>query len=446
VIIDIRRQVVVAATAVAFGSILAASTVEPTVQSRPPALQRLGDPGLLASFQRQPAAAEVTSVRSGGAAERAGVRKGDRIIRVNGQAIQSDADLDDRLFRMRAGTSLNLTIERGGAELAISVTLPPLPTERFPNATVALEEATSRDGDRVRLIVTRPTDAAAPLPVVFVVGWLSCDSVEYPFGETDGFGAILRRLADQPRYVTVRVDKPGIGDSEGPPCRRLDFRRELSAYRAAFASLARFSFIDRSRVFVLGLSNGGGFAPLATQPDDDTPPSPVRGYLVAGAWGKSWFEHMLEHERRRLMRTTASGTAIDAGVKAFSEFYSLFLIQKQTPGAILAARSQWRSLWYDSDDGMYGRPAAFYQQLQELNLTSVWERAGTPTLVVRGAADTVMSRGDAEAVAMAINRAHPGLATYREIDGADHLLMRGDSLADDVMPLLFNWIAQRLGP
>jgi len=294
----------------------------------------------------------------------------------------------------------------------------------------------------VRLIITRPTTPAATLPAIFVVGWLSCDSVEYPFGETDGFGAILRRLADRSGYVTFRVDKPGVGDSEGPPCGEVDFKRELSAYRAAFASMARFAFIDRSRVFVFGLSNGGGFAPLTVQPDDDqgAPAAAIRGYIAAGSWGRSWYEHMLEHERRRLMRTKASGEDVDTAVKAFTEFYSLFLIQKQTPGAILTSHPRWRPLWYDADDGMYGRPAAFYQQLQDLNLASVWEKANAPALVLRGASDPVMSRNDAEAIAAIVNRARPDTAVYREIEGADHLFTRGNSFADEMMPLVLDWI------
>jgi hypothetical protein len=34
-------------------------------------------------------------------------------------------------------------------------------------------------------------------------------------------------------YVTVQVEKPGIGDSEGGPFADLDFATELDAYRQA---------------------------------------------------------------------------------------------------------------------------------------------------------------------------------------------------------------------
>jgi alpha/beta superfamily hydrolase len=46
--------------------------------------------------------------------------------------------------------------------------------------------------------------------------------VEYPDGETDGFGAIFWRLIEQSGFATMRVDKPGVGESQGN-CAKIDF-------------------------------------------------------------------------------------------------------------------------------------------------------------------------------------------------------------------------------
>ena len=85
---------------------------------------------------------------------------------------------------------------------------------------------------------SRPAAAASPLPAVVVVGWLSCDSVEAPYGPQDGFAELIRRVMTQSGAVVMRVDKPGVGDSEGIACADLDFHAELAAYRAAFRSAA----------------------------------------------------------------------------------------------------------------------------------------------------------------------------------------------------------------
>ena len=73
------------------------------------------------------------------------------------------------------------------------------------------------------------------------------------------------------------------------------------------------------------------------------------------------------------------------------------------------------SLWYDAPDGQYGRPAAFYQQLQALNLGEAWQNVNVPVLALRGTADDIMSNTDARAIAESVNRAHPGLAQFTEI-------------------------------
>jgi pimeloyl-ACP methyl ester carboxylesterase len=81
---------------------------------------------------------------------------------------------------------------------------------------------------------------------------------------------------------------------------------------------------------------------------------------------------------------------------------------------VIAHHPEWKTLWYDEPDGQYGRPAAFYQQRQLLNRGDVWQNVDAPVLVIRGAADDIMSRADSEAIAQIVNQAHPGRARYVE--------------------------------
>ncbi len=96
------------------------------------------------------------------------------------------------------------------------------PRERFENADVLYDWVSNTRGDKLRTFVTRPRKLPVKAPVIFIVGWLSCDSLEYPQGETDGFSALILRLIDQSGYATVRVDKPGVGESQGTPCSKAD--------------------------------------------------------------------------------------------------------------------------------------------------------------------------------------------------------------------------------
>ena len=312
------------------------------------------------------------------------------------------------------------------------------PREHFQNAEVFYDWVSNSRGDKLRTFITKPKNSNGKVPVLFFVGWLSCDSVEYPDGETDGFGALLLRLIDHSGYATVRTEKPGIGESQGTPCEKSDFQGELEGYQAAFDSMSKYEPLDRDRVIVIGLSNGGGFGPLVSRGH------PVRGYIAAGSWGGTWYEHMIENERVRLTSEGKSAAEVNAAVKVFTQFYDLYLIQGQTPGEVLRQHPQWKDFWYDSADGQYGRPAAFYQQLQALNLGEVWQSVDGPVLVIRGSKDTVMSRADSSAIADTVNRVHPGKARYVEVDGMTHGFTVDQKFDADVVTTILNWTKEQL--
>lgn len=310
--------------------------------------------------------------------------------------------------------------------------------EHFQNAEVLYDWASNSRGDKLRTFITKPKNSNGKVPVLFFVGWLSCDSVEYAEGETDGFGALILRLIDHSGYATVRTEKPGVGESQGTPCEKSDFQGELEGYQAAFDSMGRYQFLDLDRVIVLGLSNGGGFGPLVPRQH------PVRGFIAAGSWGRTWYEHMIENERVRLTSEGKSAAEVNAAVKAFTQFYDLYLIQGQIPGEVLRQHPQWKELWYDSADGQYGRPAAFYQQLQALNLGQVWQSVDAPVLVIRGSKDTIMSRADAATIADTVNRVHPGRASYVEVDGMTHGFTVDKKFDADVVTIILNWAKEQL--
>jgi pimeloyl-ACP methyl ester carboxylesterase len=310
--------------------------------------------------------------------------------------------------------------------------------EHFDHATVKYDWVTNASGEKLRTFVTRPNNASGKVPAIFFVGWLSCDTMESPHpAPDDGFGILLRRLIDESGYATVRMDKPGVGESQGN-CANADLQSEMTGWQAAFDSMSKYDFIDLDRVFVVGLSNGGGFSPLVARG------RPVRGFVSCSSWGRTWYEHMLEMERRRLTAARKSPELVTSSVKAFAEFYDLYLGKGMSPGQVIAQHPEWKSLWYDSPDGQYGRPAAFYQQLQSLNLGEVWQSVDAPVFVIRGANDAIMSRADSESIAQIVNQVHPGHARYLEIDDMAHDFIVHGKFYDPLIPTILNWIKQQL--
>ncbi len=302
------------------------------------------------------------------------------------------------------------------------------PRESYPGIDVIYDSAVAPKGERLRTIITRPTEAKGKLPVIFVAGWLSCDSVEAPAGTKDTAGLAFRALAQLPGFCLFRVDKQGVGDSEGN-CSENDFESELAGYRAAFGALQKYDFIDASKVYMLGISNGGGFAPLIPQTESEQ--GRVRGYMVVGGWVKTWFEHMLEIERRRFGLMGKSPAEVNDRMEGVATLYHEWLIKGRKVHDVLQEGGKLADLWPGKDhDHLYGRPLAFYQQLQNLNLAGAWSRVKVPTLALRGQYDWIMSREDHELIAHYVNMNRPGLARFVEVPEMGHTFQHYTSMAD----------------
>ena len=276
------------------------------------------------------------------------------------------------------------------------------PRESYPNVDVIYDSVTTPHGERLRTIITKPRNAKGKLPVIFVAGWLSCDSVEAPADTKDASGLVFRGLAQVQDFSLFRVDKQGIGDSEGV-CSETDFDSELAGYRAAFRALKNYDFIDSNRVYILGISNGGGFAPLI--PELDAEQAQVRGYISVGGWAKTWFEHMLEIERRRFTLMGKAPAEVTDRMKNGATLYYEWLVMGRAVDAILKEQPQLEELWPEGKDHahLYGRPLAFYEQLQKLNIAAAWSRVKVSTYALRGAYDWIMSPEDAGLIATYVN-------------------------------------------
>ncbi|MCI0601779.1 alpha/beta hydrolase [bacterium] len=289
-----------------------------------------------------------------------------------------------------------------------------VPREKWEGIETRYDAVLTEKGHWLRSIVTRPLNRTGKIPGILVVGWLSCDTVEIGAAPRGGFAKLMHGLLTKSGYAMMRIDKPGIGDSGGPSCNTCDFETELAGYKAALRVFKKYDFIDPERIVLLGLSNGGGFAPLVAEKEK------IAAYIVSGGWSKTWLEHMLEIEHRRLGLEGRSSGEISREMQRFAEFYTYYLIHKMTPRQITTKYSHLANLWYDEPEHKYGRPAVFFQQLQALNLAAAWEQVRVPVLVIYGEYDWIMSRSDHEWIAEIVNRNAPGRARYVEIPKMDH--------------------------
>ena len=301
--------------------------------------------------------------------------------------------------------------------------------ESYRDVDVIYDSVATSRGERLRIIITKPSSVKGNLPVVFVAGWLSCDSVEAPENTRDETGMLFRQLAQLSGFCLLRVDKQGVGDSEGN-CAENDFDSELAGYRAAFRALKNYDFVDTDRIYLLGISNGGGFAPIV--PETAAEQGEVRGLIVVGGWVKTWFEHMMEIERRRFGLMGKTPAEVTEQMKGAATLYHEWLIKKRKITDILRENATLADLWPGGRDRehLYGRPLAFYEQLQNLNLAAAWSKVKVPTLVLHGQYDWIMSRDDHELIAQCVNANSPGAARFVEIPTMGHTLQSYTNWAD----------------
>jgi pimeloyl-ACP methyl ester carboxylesterase len=327
------------------------------------------------------------------------------------------------------------------------------PRESYPDVDVIYDSVAMPDGKRLRSIITKPRGAKEKLAVIFLAGWLSCDSVEAPPDTKDTIGLIMRGLAQMPGFCTIKIDKPGCGDSEGD-CSQTDFETELTGYRAAFRAMKKYDFIEPNRVYMFGSSNGGGFAPLI--PETDAEQAQVRGYVTLGGWVKTWFEHMLDIERRRFALMKKSPGEVTDRIKGATTLYYEWLIQGRSVADILKEKSALAELWPEGKDRthLYGRPLKFYQDLQKLNLAGAWSRVRVPALILHGQYDWIMGREDSELIAQIVNANVPGAAQFIELPntghGGQHYLSMADAFAGKEAPFdpkiiqtMVDWLQQQ---
>ena len=330
---------------------------------------------------------------------------------------------------------------------------PAKPAESYPNVDVLYETVQAPNRQKLRAIVTRPHESQGKLPVIFLAGWLSCDSVEAPADTKDTIGLILRGLAQTPGFCTFKIDKPGCGDSEGD-CSQTDFDTELAGYRAAFRALKNHDFIDSDRVYIFGSSNGGGFAPLV--PETEAEQAHVRGYITIGGWVKTWFEHMLDIERRRFALLKKSPGEVTDRIKGATTLYYEWLIKGRSIAEILKDKPELAELWPEGKDQthLYGRPLKFYQDLQRLNLAAAWSRVKVPALILHGQFDWIMGREDSELIAQIVNANVAGAARFIEVPemghGGQHYLSMADAFAGKEAPFdpkmirtITDWLEQQ---
>jgi pimeloyl-ACP methyl ester carboxylesterase len=322
------------------------------------------------------AGVRIAGVVAGGMAGAAGVEAGDVIVRIAGHPVRSVAELGAALRRAGALETAELVVLRGHRGLALTAPVTPCPVEAVDGQRVAYE-VLDAGGARLRTIVTSP-ERGAPAAAVLVLQGIACESIDLGAAPDAPLAGLVHGWA-RAGVMTMRVDRPGLGDSEGGPCGELDLDADLAIHRAALAALAADPRRAGAPLVVFGHSVGGmAAAVLAAERAPD-------GVIVYGTSTSTWLDCVTASTRRQLALRGVAPDEIERTAAALRE----------------------RAI----QDGLSGRSAAYHRQLDALDLRAAWARVAAPVLALIGEHDWVVGVDE-----------QPAGATVAVVPGLDHLL------------------------
>ena len=271
-------------------------------------------------------------------------------------------------------------------------------------------------GFNARMIVSRPADSTGRLPAVLFVPWLSCDPVEVSGATDDGYIRFTRDLASITRFVVARAEKPGVDGSGGPDCAVSTLDDDMVAFRGALAALRERADVDSNNIFLVGGSIGGALAVVLASEQARR----VAGVVSVNSFARTWYEHMIDHERRRLALLATPAEQFGPAMRGLELFYTEFLIRGLMPGDVLRAHPELRAIWYDTTSGQYGRPARYFHEVQALDLDQELASLAVPALFVGGEYDWVMGSQEPAFAVSSVARHHANLATARVYPRMSH--------------------------
>ena len=357
---------------------------------------------------------EIKEIKPQSALVKAGLKIGDRLIKVNHQLIDTQATWNDITDALVANINYTLTFSRKEKLYVAQVKFKPIDKESYKNIDVIYGEIINNKGDRQRTILTRPDKLKNKYAAIFIVQGLSCSSIEYTPGRKSNFIKTIQNIITGSNMVVMRVEKPGLGDSEGN-CSQTNFNTELSGYEKALKHLLKQDYIDPNKVVVYGSSMGSALAPYLANKYK------LNGVIADGPFYRSWFEHMLEIERRiKTMQGLKQDEISHLMNRVYIPLYYNMLINKMSYEEIVQLNPSFTAHNYHQNNHMYGRPMSYYHQLQDFDIAGTWQKLSVPVRVRWGTNDWIMSEYDINMIEEVLNKNnHQDYKIYK-FPGLDH--------------------------
>lgn len=233
-----------------------------------------------------------------------------------------------------------------------------------------------------RVIVTNPP-GANPKPALLFVGGMGCYSLD--FSGTGPKAVAYQRIIDDATrkgFVTMRVEKTGMGDSLGTACDQQDFHREVAGNLEGLKALAAYPFVKSDSLYIFGHSIGGVIAPLLAAQVE------VKGIAVLGTLATDWYSYDISNSRRQYLLSGVSPNDIDQVMIYQKTVSQEFYLNKKSPEQIRQEHPE------VSDYLQFPVHWTYMQQLSEVNPKIDWNKSQSHVVILSGDSDYIGSQGD----------------------------------------------------
>ena len=368
---------------------------------------------------------KVTRVIQGGAADAVGVKVGDVLETLNGHKLNDPGALVLLAHNLNGGDAFQLRFLRDGKDRSVTGQMVVRPKASETNLDVVYDQVVSL-GKRIRIIITKPKGAGR-FPAWFLIGGIGAYSVDAPFASMP-YGNVIGPIANA-GYVTIRVDKPGQGDSEGPEYKKLTFNVEADAYLQALRLAKTLPYIDPNTVAIYGHSMGGCFAPIVASEE------PVKAVIANGTIFESFDEYMLENVRRQSELGNEPEDQLDQELKQLAALDYLVFDKGLSPAEVEKRNPELAAFTkrtFADGETYSGVGIPFFRDLEHANTPLAWSKTRADVLVLYGENDFLSGRADHERLAAYLNRLRPGTAQFQLLTNTDHVFTRTTSMKDSM--------------
>jgi len=366
----------------------------------------------------------ISEIDPGSPADKSGLQLGDDVVRLDDVEVTSLADLRVRGAKRKAEELTSLDVLRKGSLLRLTLHAVPMPLERLLKGHVMLDEVPWRhEGRELRLRAIWTVPEGPARAVLWLLPSASWVTQETPLCTWDPGYHLIDQLTAH-GVITLRVDRPGLGDSEGPAPQETDFHTELSAWTAAREYLFEHKLTKSLPRFLYGRSLGGMFAPLlATDKNFD-------GVIVWGTSAAPWHAASLRSFRQQLEQSNLKGGEFQKHWADTEQLLSLIYEEELSPHEAFARAPHLAKLFPDeyTQSRIHDRVPAFFQQLNRASIAEAWQEVNCPVLALSAEYDILTRPSELKRIVeLAGSRAQ-----FLSMVGVDHFMHQRTSQKEAV--------------